>query len=170
VRRRRLRRLESAPGELMLAAMVDMMINLLIFLLHLYGTTPVEVKPTADLQFPQARVADPMQAGRVVRVTHSGVEIDGQPTVRYETVDGRLGFPAASLRDGQLGVLADFLVQQAGKPEESSPEILVQCDKRVPWSVLGVVVRTAGESGYPKMRFVVAHDEGEEPTAPGSGG
>jgi hypothetical protein len=36
------------------------------------------------------------------------------------------------------------------------PELLIQTDRRVPWSVLGPVIRSAAAAGIGEYRFVVA--------------
>ena len=54
---RRFRRIEVNGESLMLAAMVDMMVNLLIFLLHLYGTDPSSgMAEGIELAFPTRTV------------------------------------------------------------------------------------------------------------------
>ena len=157
--RSRPRRLESGHGELALAAMVDMMINLLIFLLHLYGDTPVQVQSSSDLILPDSRSHDPMSAAVSVVLSRRAVEVNGQQVIALVDPDGNPHLPEGTVESGRLPALMKAL-QAAKAPagtelDAEPPALLLQCDRRMPWSVLGAVVKSAGESGFSKIRFVV---------------
>lgn len=168
--RSRPRRLESGHGELALAAMVDMMINLLIFLLHLYGNTPVQVQSNSDLILPDSRSHDPMTAAVSVVLSRRAVEVNGQQVIALVDPEGDPHFPDGSLESGRLPALMKAL-ETAKPPAAPAPDapteppaLLLQCDRRIPWSVLGAVVKSVGEAGFPKMKFVV----NEKSEGPGS--
>ena len=175
--RSRPRRLESGHGELALAAMVDMMINLLIFLLHLYGNTPVQVQSSPDLVLPDSRSHDPMTAAVSVVVSRRGVEVGGHQVVALVDPEGKPHFSDGSLEAGRIPALMKALedakaATDAGKEPDApaeAPALLLQCDKRMPWSVLGAVVKTVGEAGFPKMKFVVNEKSEGAPAAGASG-
>ena len=83
-RRRRPHRPADHPGELALAAMVDMMINILMFLLTLYGTDPVTVQPSADLQVPASTTRRPVQYAPDLRVSAKEITLDGEVPLRLD--------------------------------------------------------------------------------------
>lgn len=163
-RRRRsgVRREEFPSGELALAAMVDMMINLLIFLLTLYGTDPIDVKPEPNLLVPTSTATRPVQYAADLRVTTREVRVNGVSVLQLE--DGPKGprIPAAALQDGLVPALTEELSRLAATlppPEDPADanrrKVDLQADKSISWEVLGPVIETAGRAGFVKLRFVV---------------
>jgi hypothetical protein len=160
-RMRRARARRAVPHtELMLAAMVDMMVNLLIFLLHLYGTAPIET--SADgLQVPDATTREPIELAPVVVVTRKALEIEGKPVITFVELEGELTYPEGVLDKGQIPPLHDWLVGRKAALVEQSEDghvpdaIVVECDRRLPWSVIEPVLATSGAAGFPRFRFVV---------------
>lgn len=159
-RRRRVKRREMPTGELMLAAMVDMMMNLLIFLITLYGTDPIEIEPSPELILPRSTAERPIQAAPVLRVTTRQVALGS--TVIASLTEGADGpaLPVGALEGGRLPDLErelKALAEAAGPLAEASQTraIDIQCDKRVSWDVLGPLVETAGRAGFGDFRFIV---------------
>lgn len=165
-RRNRRGRREFAHTELMLAAMVDMLVNILIFLLHLYGTAPIEAT-TADLDLPDSMATDPVEAAPIVVLTISAVQVDGEPLVSFASqntsvgsAEGILAYPDGTLENGQLPPLTRWLTARRAAMIEHHPDskpdtIIVECDRRVPWSVITPVLSTAGAVGFTQFRFIV---------------
>jgi biopolymer transport protein ExbD len=155
------RRHETGGGEgLMLAAMVDMMVNLLIFLLHLYGSGGVEVPP--GLQLASSTSTAPTSPAVSVAVSPDAVSLRGKVLLRGTGNDAD---PWQASSDGTIPVLQDALEAEAKRIEADArpaadgavpePEILVQVDRRVPWTALQPVLRSAGRAGFVKVRFLV---------------
>ena len=165
--RRRPRRKEFPSGELALAAMVDMMMNLLIFLLTLYGTDPIDTRPTPDLLVPDSTSKRLVQYAVEVRVSQNDIAVNGKRVLSLH--DGASGpsIPDGVLVAGQIPALGAELASIASTmppqdPDQPAPrEIDVQCDKRTPWDVLGPVVETAGKAGFVQLRFIVRTTTGE---------
>lgn len=161
-RLRRARRRDHASGELMLAAMVDMMINILIFLLTLYGTTPIELPKGESLALASSAAREPVKLAVTVAVTTASVYVDNVSVLPLDRASGVPRLPPAAVVDGRIAPLADALlalIDEARAPgpdgQPVEPELLLQVDKAVPWSVLGAVMHTAEAVGYPRARFVV---------------
>ncbi|HMV67920.1 MAG TPA: biopolymer transporter ExbD [Myxococcota bacterium] len=146
-------------GELMLAAMVDMMMNLLIFLITLYGTDPIEIEPSPELVLPRSSAERPIQAAPVVRVTTRQVALGS--TVIAALIDGPDGpaLPAGAVERGSLPDLArelETLATATPLPDDGQTRrIDIQCDKRISWDILGPVIETAGRAGFGDYRFIV---------------
>jgi hypothetical protein len=140
--------------------MVDMMINILMFLLTLYGTDPVTVQPSADLQVPASTTRRPVQYAPDLRVSAKEITLDGEVLLR---LDPGPALPAQALDDGVLPNLRARLIEAAtaarggaeAQPGDEPLRIDVQCDRRMPWEVLGPVLHTAGVAGFPAYRFIV---------------
>ncbi len=148
----------------MLAAMVDMMINLLIFLLTLYGTDPIDVRGSAELQLASSASHDPVKYAVSVVVSQKAVEVDGVPVVLLREENGALRFPDGDALGGFTQALAqrrdEAVAAAAKRGEDAIPDMSIQCDRRVPWEVLGPLLTQAGDAGFGQFRFVV---HGEEP-------
>jgi hypothetical protein len=157
-RRRRPHRPSDHPGELALAAMVDMMINILMFLLTLYGTDPIAVQPTADLDVPTSTTRRPVQYAPDLRVTTREIILDGEIIL---ALGPGPSLPPRALEDGVLPALRARLAEAAvaarstAETDAEPLRIDVQCDRRMPWEVLGPVLHTAGVAGFPAYRFIV---------------
>ena len=160
-RRARERRRDAGHSELMLAAMVDMMVNLLIFLLHLYGNDPVEISRSDALVLPKSVSRDPIERAPLVVVSQEAIEAGGQPLVHLVRVDGAPSLPEDALVDGRLAGLQRWLEEQLARTPvdpaapRTPPYVVVEVDRSVPWSVVRAVVGTAGGAGYAGYRFVV---------------
>ncbi len=147
------RRRSVVTGELMLAAMVDVLINLLLFLLQLYGNSPAFLQPGEDLEFARSASEDQVEYATNLRITKSAIEVDGEVVARF----GPEGAPPSP---PELEALRDRL---AGRlPPEPDPEdpaeLVVQADRTLSWSQLSPVLAAAGDAGFGDLRFVVTTD------------
>lgn len=165
--RLRSRRHDLPAPELALAAMVDMMINLLIFLLHLYGRDPLTVPLSDEMQL--ARSASEQQVATVrvpVVLSTRTIWVGTNPVVSLATVDGRPALPPEALRDGAavalIAPLREALAAAARGKADAPAELVVQADRRVPWSVLGPVVRAGALAGADSYRFLAHAEPGAE--------
>ena len=162
-RRKSSRREEFPSGELALAAMVDMMMNLLIFLITLYGTDPIDVRPSPGLVVPTASSKRPVLYAADLRVSTAEVRINGVTVVTLEEgPDGQPRLPAGAVVDGLIPKLTEELVRlDETLPKSEDPadgtkrKVDLQADRSISWDVLGPVIDTAGRAGFGKLRFVV---------------
>lgn len=146
--RRRARRERDFPtGELQLAAMVDMMINLLLFLLNLYGSGSAAVQPSKDLSFARSTEVAPVRYASSLVVTRTEVLVDGHVVGDW---------PAAGRVPDETEVDAVRSALRALVKPDRPGELLVQVDHRVPWEVLSPTLSVAGEVGFSDVRFVVS--------------
>jgi len=169
----RSKRREMPVTELSLAAMVDMMINILIFLLHLYGKGALDTPPSDDLQLAKSDASDVIRATVGVVVTRKAILVGGKSVLDLVDDGGVPRLPEGVLQDGRISDLATALSAKLAKVEVKPPpqgqkyvpELMVETDKRVPWSVLGPVLRSGAAVGLEQYRFVVAIDR-PQPGAP----
>lgn len=158
--------------ELSLAAMVDMMINILIFLLHLYGHGSIEAAPSDDLQLAKSSARDVVRASVAVVVARDAIRVGGQSVVELVDDQGVPRLPEGAVNGaGYVSELAEELTRRREKAEaqplpegqEYVPELMVETDRRVPWAVLAPVLRSGAQAGIDQYRFVVAmHSEGAQ--------
>ena len=148
--RRPRRRLESGGEALMLAAMVDMFINLLLFLLHMYGTDP-SAGSADSLQLAASTATRPVEGAVLVVVRMDAVAVNGRPVAALHADD----------RDALLldvlkskGKAARLAAEEKGEPY--SGDIVLEIDRRIPWPDLREILRVAGKAGFWNLRFVVS--------------
>lgn len=166
----RAKRREMPTTELSLAAMVDMMINILIFLLFLYGRGSLEASPSEDLQLAKSTAKDTVRASVAIVLTRRSIDIGGQTALDLVDDAGVPRLPEGAVTEGHLPEIARLLEEKRVKAEQQPlpegkvyvPELLVETDRRVPWSVLGPVLRSGAKAGFEQYRFVVAM-KGDEP-------
>jgi len=149
-RRRRTPRRATLAHGLIITSMVDMFTLVLLFLLMFYdplydGSSPVEL--------PNGQVEAQAQGGPTITVTTESIVVEGKPVAAIR--DGKLD--AAVAMDGRairalVSSLAPLVPKDGGEP----PAVSVECDRRVPWQVLGAVLESASQAGFPRYRFVVA--------------
>jgi hypothetical protein len=164
--RLRARRTHLPAPELALAAMVDMMINLLIFLLHLYGRDPLTVPLSDEMQLPRSASEDAAVVARIpVVVSTKTIWVGTSPVLSLAVVDGRPALPDGAVADGAVDALIaplrDALANARSSERTDAPaELVVQADRRVPWAVLGPVIRSGALAGADRYRFL-AHSGGD---------
>jgi biopolymer transport protein ExbD len=143
------RRIEP-QSDLMLAAMVDMMVNVLLFLLTLYGSTAVD----GDLQLPEGTSKSEPTSEVELTISQQSVDVDGSPVLGVQSSGGWASLSEEGLTRG-LDALEAKLRERHDSTSTETPRLAVQIDRRVPWSVVEPLIRTAGDAGFVDLRFVV---------------
>lgn len=149
-RRRRTPRRATLAHGLIITSMVDMFTLVLLFLLMFYdplydGSSPVEL-PSGDVQ---AKA----QGGPTITVTTENIVVNGKPVAAIR--DGRLD-SAVAMQGRAITALVASLSPLVPTGGAEAPAVSVECDRRVPWQVLGAVLESASQAGFPRYRFVVA--------------
>lgn len=157
----RRRRHEEISTELNLAAMVDMMVNILLFLLTFYGTAPTDETP---MELAESVAKQPVSVRVALAITVDAIRVDGVDVVRLGTEDGKVVAPDGGPAFDQLKTRLELAWMEALGPADAPPPILaIQVDKRIPWSVLKPVMATATAAGWQDVRFVVTSVGAHEP-------
>jgi hypothetical protein len=152
--------------------MMDMMTIILVFLLKSYSTEDISVAASEDLKIPvSSAVKAPKLAVNVV-VSRKDIVVDGDWVVNLVPgEDDALEVPEEEKRGQLIAKLFDVLLEKAetakdlgvrtGNSEyEFKGEVLLQCDKRLPFSVIREVMFTAGQAQFGNFRFVVIKGSG----------
>ena len=165
------RRLEE-KGGLTITSMMDMMTIILVFLLKSYSTDDITVAASDDLVLPvSSAMKKPILAVNLV-VTKSNVVVDGLEVLHLgtevdeETGETFIAVPEDEKKGQMITRLYDRLLEKAedakqmGEISQSEEhqfkgQILLQCDKTLPFSVVREVMYTAGQAQFAEFRFVV---------------
>jgi hypothetical protein len=157
--------------------MMDMMTIILVFLLKNYATEDISVAASDDLMIPVSSAERAPKLAVNVVVSRKDITVDGGWVLDIEQgVDEDTGEPIMMIPEddkrGQLvSKLYDVLLEKAEASKdlgqrtgnadyEFKGEILLQCDKRLPFSVIREVMFTAGQAQFGNFRFVVIKGSG----------
>lgn len=166
----------STDGGLNITSMMDMMTIILVFLLKSYSTDDISVAASDDLQVPISSSAKPPKLAVNVVVSRRDIVVDGDKVLELERGTSAAGLEQIVIPDDQkkgalIEALYTLLVEKAevAKDIEAKSgntdigfkgEILLQCDRRLPFSVVRDVMYTAGQAQFGNFRFVVISSGG----------
>lgn len=163
--------------DLNITSMMDMMTIILVFLLKSYSTDDISVAGNDDLILPVSTSNKPPKLAVNVIVSQSEVLVDGEPVLQLEEyMDEESGqasvrVPLEAKRGAKIIDLYDKLTtkaeqskrlgEQTGTEEfDFKGQVLLQCDRRLPFSVIREVMYTAGQAQFGEFRFVVIKGSG----------
>ena len=163
-------------GPLSITSMMDMMTIILCFLLKSYGAQDVTVKANEDLEIPGSSSTKDIEASVSLVVTQKNILVDGEKVVKLEQVQNDKGVTVAEVSDeDKRGELIDELYTKLSDKAEEAKEaakdfemddakfkgkILLQCDRRLPFSLVRSVMYTAGQAQFSEFKFVVVKSGG----------
>ena len=155
---------------------MDAMTIILCFLLKSYEATDVTVVASDDLQIPASSALQEIKTAVQLVISRRGILVDGEPVVEVEEVLDDEGQPTYQVADsekkGQLITeLYDELLDKAEEQKEIAlntgleeaqfkGQILLQCDRQLPFNLIREVMYTAGQAQFGEFKFVVIKSDG----------
>ncbi|MCP4571331.1 MAG: hypothetical protein GY838_03195 [bacterium] len=127
-----------------LTSLVDMMVILVVFLLKSFSVEGQLVTPAEGLELPVTVDAAPVPAGRVVEIGPETIRVDGAHVL------------ATAVATSDTTALAVALARLAA---EGAGPVVVQCDRRLDFGVLGHVLRACGRAGLDDLSLLALEDE-----------
>ena len=151
------RKRNSVDHGLIITSMVDMFTLVLLFLLVFYDP---DYQADTTIELPNAASQRPAESGTTVRVFPGGIEVGGALVVGLRAGALDVAVP----RDGTavvpvVAALSRAREALAATADGEPPVLIVECDKRVSWTVLGAVLESGARAGFPRYRFLVLSDE-----------
>ena len=149
----------GTPGvALNLTALMDILSNLLFFLLAAYAAQATEVENKAELRLPSSTSQVRLQLQLTISITQHAVQVADAPVARIEK--GQLvEAPDAEGRIPSLyAKLLSIKERRAEAGREAAGEasgILLLADKDIDSDVVSKVLKTAGHAGFVNVRFGV---------------
>jgi biopolymer transport protein ExbD len=144
--------------SLNLTALMDILSNLLFFLLAAYAAQATEVENKAEMHLPASTSQARLQLQLTVSITQHFVEVADSPVTPIE--NGKLVEP-----EDEEGKIASLYVKLVGIKERraqvgrdqagEASGILLLADKDTDSDVVSKVLRTAGHAGFVNVRFGV---------------
>jgi biopolymer transport protein ExbD len=149
----------GTPGvALNLTALMDILSNLLFFLLAAYAAQATEVEDKAEMRLPSSTSQVRLQLQLTVSITQHAVQVADAAVARIEK--GRL--VEAEDEEGRIPSLYAKLTSikerrsQAGREATGEASgILLLADKDTDSDVVSKVLKTAGHAGFVNIRFGV---------------
>ncbi len=163
-----------------ITSMMDMMTIILVFLLKSYSTQDISVAPSEDLQLPVSTTQAPPEVAVNLVVTKSRIVVDGVHVLTLTKEEDksnpgqeRLAVPKDEKRGQAILPLLEVLEVKADSAKNDGERLagtgseefafkgrlLIQCDKKLPFSVLREVMYTAGQAQFSEFKFVVYKQE-----------
>lgn len=149
---------EMQGVSLNLTALMDILSNLLFFLLAAYTAQSLEVKQKPDLQLPVSSSQLSLRPTLTIDITRRQIDVAGEPVVAIE--GGRIA-GAVDENDiiaGLDGKLAQIRAARKAAGRDEGPEaevILLLADRDTDSSIITKVLKTAGSAGFVNVRFGV---------------
>lgn len=169
-------RRDTGEAGLTITSLMDAMTIILCFLLKSYEATDVTVAASKELQIPASSALAPIKKTVQLVVSQKGILVDGTPTVEVQEIlddDGNPTFQVAdSEKKGQLITeLYDELLDKAEEQKDIAAQtgieeakfkgqVLLQCDKNLPFNLIREVMYTAGQAQFGEFKFVVIKTSG----------
>ena len=163
--------------SLNISSMMDMMTIILLFLLKSYSAEDISVEGDESLELPVSSAQKAPELAVNLVVSKRQIVVDGVPVLNLTKVpdeenpgkdliavpdDEKKGQMITKLYDRLLEAAerSKAIAEQSGSEEhEFKGRILLQCDKKLPFSVIREVMYTAGQAQFGEFKFIVYKQE-----------
>ena len=149
---------EGAPTRLNLTALMDILSNIIFFLMATFGAQTLQLASAANVQLPSSNSELSLQMTTSVAVGMDELFVEDEPVGKLK--NGRLlRLDANRMSPPLLKALQRIRAQQLAKNEKPRPEddvVLFIADKRLKFTTIDRVMKTCARAGYTKFRFAVA--------------
>lgn len=155
-KRKRRRRSRNVVGSLMLIPLIDIITNILLFLLVNYSVEGQILTVDSKFKLPVSASREVPKMSLIVQVTEHDLIFDGFRIAGVNEI--------MTSRDMQIPPLYNGLNENTKKIEyisKSNPavrftgEVIIQGDKRIPFAVLEKIMYTCGQAGYSNISLAV---------------
>lgn len=141
-----------------LTALMDILSNLLFFLLAAYAAQATEVEDKAEMRLPSSSSQVRLQLQLTVSITQHFIQVADAPVtpiqkgrlVEPEDEEGRIPSLLAKLRS-----IKDRRAESGREQTGEAAGILLLADKDTDSDVVSKVLKTAGHAGFVNVRFGV---------------
>ena len=149
---------EGAPERLNLTALMDILSNIIFFLMASFGAQTLELTSASKVQLPSSTSELSLKMSVSVAVGMEELFVEDEPIGRLEEgrllgLDGRRFHP--KLEETLKRVRAQRLAKNERK-RDADEVILFIADRRLRYETLDRVMKTCARAGFTKFRFAVA--------------
>ena len=148
---------EDEVPALNLVALIDILTNLLFFLLTIFASQHLTLDQRAGLVLPESRLGLDLRENLKVSITKTELAIESSPIAKID--NGKFD---VEVQGDQIMPLFNRLTaaraarneSRTGKAASQDDVLLLMADKDVEYSVLSKVMKTAAMAGYPNFHLV----------------
>jgi biopolymer transport protein ExbD len=156
------RRRPNAEAKLLITSMMDIFTIILAFLLFQFSTEDQSIMTVKNVELPWS--SSELKYEDAIRVAVSATSVQVGEKAVVEIRDGKI---VGTIVEGKKidalyrelrrqKAILEFKAKQKGTGlTEADSVILFHADKRIPYSIVDKVLKTAGMAGFPKFRLVV---------------
>jgi biopolymer transport protein ExbD len=153
----------STNTELNVIPMVDIMTMLVIFLLQQFSATGEVLYLQKDIQLPEARHGQAIEAAPVIALSGEHLVLSGRKVADLAALeqDPYLAIPALEERLRDERKRWEFVHQNDPDRDRAwKGEVNLQADVRVPFRLVKRVMYSAAQAGYPSVNFATLEAPG----------
>lgn len=149
---------EGAPTRLNLTALMDILSNIIFFLMASFGAQTLELASASEVQLPTSTSELSLKMSLSVAVGMDTLFVEDEPISKLEK--GRLtdldeDRMIPSLENALRRVRAQRLAKNE-LPKDADEVVLFIADKRLEFTTIDRVMKTCARAGFTKFRFAVA--------------
>ena len=146
---------DNVNVELNLVPLIDILTNILFFLLM--GFASQEIKFEGNIKLPAAPVENEFSPTVSIKIAKHGILVQDIQVTKIK--DGKIQGITEGVKIeplfAKLTELREVQKKQAGPDGKVNDVIFLFADKKIPYTLLSPVLKTAAMSGYPNFRFAV---------------
>lgn len=160
----------EGKAELRMTSLMDIFVNVLIYLLMNYSSSPIDTAQTDERQLPKSSAQLPVKHTTTIGVTTRAILVNRKKVcdVRDGTVDAQLKKdqqPSSYLILPLLEKLKDAANKRKKLAKFNSAikfkgVITIVADHRMPFRLLSEVMYTAGQASFSNFKFAVIKSKG----------
>ena len=149
---------DGPPERLNLTALMDILSNIIFFLMASFGAQTLDMVSAAKVQLPSSTSELSLRMSLSVAVGMETLFVEDEPISKLE--DGKLtDLDAERYVPSLEGALRRIRAQRLAKneiPRDADEVVLFVADKRLQFDTIDRVMKTCARAGFTKFRFAVA--------------
>ena len=149
---------EESAARLNLTALMDILSNIIFFLMASFGAQTLEMTAANQVTLPSSTSELSLRMSLSVAVGLDQIFVEDEPVARLQKGE-LVGLDEAKLIPKLAEALKRVKAQRLAKnerPREEDEVILFIADKRLPFTTIDRVMRTCAEAGFVRFRYAVA--------------
>lgn len=140
-----------------LVALIDILTNILFFLLVSYASQELQLQGAQKIKLPSSFVSQQLKMATTVALSEKELRVEqiAIAKVKNGKIDAKTEGDKIVPLYNKLNTLRAMRRSASRGPSENDDVILLLADKGVQFATLSKVLRTSAMAGYPHFRFAV---------------
>jgi biopolymer transport protein ExbD len=140
-----------------LVALIDILTNILFFLLVSYASQELQLQQAQKVKLPSSYIQQQLKMATMVSLSENELKVEQVTVAKVASskIDAPMEGDKIVPLYNKLNTLRAMRRSATRGPSENDDVILLLCDKQIPFAMLSKVLRTSAMAGYPNFRFAV---------------